>query len=99
MPTSRSTHELTADKQVYKGNGALCAIAVTTNGAADARVILYDAAAAADIAVTNKLAEITVVAANKYGGRSWVMPVKFTEGLYADVNGAGASYIVEWRRG
>jgi hypothetical protein len=94
---ARSTHELTADTQISTKAGAVCALTVVTNGSADARVILYDAAAVGDILVTNKIAEITVVALSHYGGRTWVEPVRFTEGLYADVDGAGASFFVETR--
>ena len=92
-----STYELTADTQITTRRGSLCAITVITDGTNDARVILYDASAVGDIAVTNKLMEITVKGADNYGGRIFDSGnnVQFTEGLYADVNGTGASYIVE----
>ena len=94
---AKTTYELVADKQVKVGPGVVCAVTVVTDGSNDARCILYDAAAVGDIAVTNKITEITVKGANHYGGRTWVEPVRFTEGLYADVNGTGASYFIEWR--
>jgi hypothetical protein len=94
---AKSTHELTAAKQIKIGPGVVCALTVVTNGAADASVALYDVAAAGNIAAGNKLTEITIVAANNYGGRTWVEPVIFSAGLYATVSGAGASYFVEWR--
>ena len=95
---SRSSYELTATKQVKVGPGWLCGLTVITNGAADAVGIVYDVAVAANAAATNKLTEITVVAANNYGGRTWVEPVYFADGLYVTISGAGASYIVEWKR-
>jgi hypothetical protein len=94
-----STYELTADTQILSKRGALCAITIMTDGSNDARVILYDVAAVGDIAITNKLMEITVKGADHYGGRIWDSGnnVRFTEGLYADINGTGASFIVEWK--
>ena len=94
---AKSTHKLSADKQIKIGPGVVCAVTVITNGAADARVRLYDVAASGNIADANMITEITVVAANNYGGRTWVEPVLFQAGLYADVNGAGAFYMIEWR--
>jgi hypothetical protein len=95
--SAKSTHELVASTQISTKAGVVCALTVVTSGAADATVILYDCAAAADLAVTNKITEITVVSTSNYGGRTWVEPVLFTEGLYAVVSGVGASYFVEWR--
>jgi hypothetical protein len=94
---AKSTYELTADKQIKIGHGALCNLLVITDGTNDARVILYDVADSGDAAVTNKLCEITVLGASHYGGRTWFEPVMFTNGLWADVNGTDASFIVEWR--
>jgi hypothetical protein len=96
MRVANSTYELTADTQIRTVGGILTSCLVITDGTNDATVILYDAAAAADIAVTNKLAEFTVAGANNYGGRDWSYPVKFGAGLYMDITGTGASVIVEW---
>ena len=95
---SYSTYELTADTQILTKGGSLCSILIMTDGSNDARVILYDVSAVANIAVTNKLVEITVAGADNYGGRIWADPVRFTEGIYADINGTGASFIIEWNR-
>jgi hypothetical protein len=95
--SAKSTHELVAAKQIKVGSGVVCALTVVTSGAADATVMLYDAAEVGDILVTNKITEITIVSTNNYGGRTWVEPVVFTEGLYASISGVGASYFVEWR--
>ena len=94
---AKSTHELVADTQIKVGPGVLCALTVVTDGANDARTILYDVAAAADVAPSNKITEITVISTSNYGGRTWVEPVMFQAGLYADINGTGASFFVEWR--
>lgn len=95
---SYSSYEKIADAQIVPNSGAVCSILIMTDGTNDAKVILYDVSAAGDIAVTNKISEITVVGADNYGGRAWPYPVRFSNGLYADVTGTGASYIIEWIR-
>ena len=95
-----STYELTVDKQITTKRGSLCAITVITDGTNNVTVILYDAGSVSDIAVTNKLMEITVKGADNYGGRVFDSGnnVQFTEGVYADITNAGGgagSFIVE----
>jgi len=95
-----STYELTADTQITTKRGSLCAITVITDGTNNVTVILYDVGSSADIAVTNKLMEITVKGADNYGGRIFDSGnnVQFTEGVYADITNAGGgagSFIVE----
>ena len=94
---SYSTYELIADTQVLTKGGSLCSVLIMTDGSNDARLILYDSATTTTD-ITKKLMEITVAGADNYGGRIWADPVKFTEGLYADVNGTDASYIIEWSK-
>ena len=98
MAIARTSYELTAAKQIRVGSGILTRVSIKTNGTDNATVILYDVAAAGDIAVTNKLEEITVLGANHYGGFDWSHPVKYTAGLYCTVTGTGASYIVEYKK-
>ena len=98
VDVSYSTHEKTADEQLVSRNGSVCALLIMTDGTNNATVILYDVADSGDIAITNKITEITVVGSEHYGGRVWSFPVVFSNGLYADVTGTGASFIVEWRR-
>jgi len=92
---SYSTYELIADTQILTKGGTLCSVLIMTDGSNDARLILYDSATLTTD-VTKKLMEITVKAADNYGGRIWSNPVRFTEGIYADINGIGASFILEW---
>ena len=94
---AKTTYELEASKQIKVGSGVVCALTVVTNGAANARVLLYDVSTSGDAATANKITDLTIKAANFYGGRTWVEPVMFSEGLYAVVAGDGASYMVEWR--
>jgi hypothetical protein len=95
---SHSSYELTSDTQVTKGAGSLCSCLVITDGTNDATVILYDVAAAASVDPTNKLFEWKVTGANNVGGRNWVHPVNFANGLYLDITGDGASCIIEHTR-
>ena len=92
----RTTYELTSDKLVKASVGYLHGITIITDGTNNATVSLYDVNSAGDIDTTNKITEITVVGSNMYGGRNWPMPLRFNNGLYADVTGTGASYIVEF---
>ena len=97
---AKSTHELLVDTQIKVGPGVVCAITVITDGTNDAQIILYDVASSSDVGPTNKITEIQVNGTNHYGGRTWVEPVMFQAGLYADITNSGAgagSYIVEWR--
>lgn len=94
---SYSTYELIADKQILTKGGFLCSALIMTDGSNDARLILYDSATVTTD-VTKKLMEITVAGADNYGGRIWADPVRFTEGVYADINGTDASYIIEWTK-
>ena len=94
---SYSSYELTADRQILTKGGYLCSALIMTDGTNAARLILYDSATTTTD-VTKKLMEITVAGADHYGGRIWADPVRFTEGIYADINGTDASYIIEWSK-
>ena len=91
METAISTGELTADTTICRKPGALCAILVITDGTNAATAILYDGTAS-----DKKLGEWTVPGASQYGGRNWVIPVWFENGLFLDLTGTGASAIVEY---
>ena len=84
--------EQTEDKLIYTGSCYITGIMIITNGTNDARVILYDNTSAAGTVRW----EQTVIGGDNYGGRSWTFPKKFSSGIYADVNGTGASYIIEY---
>ena len=85
--------EKTADAVIVAEKCWITAIEVITNGSADARVILYDNASAASGDV---IWESTVVGADGYGGKNWFFPRVCNHGIYADVNGTGATYIIEY---
>lgn len=88
---SETSGEITSDGQVFSGPGRLCSILIITDGTNDATVTLYDNTSAAG----TKLWEGIVKGADNYGGRNWTYPVKFTNGVYADLSGTGASCICE----
>lgn len=95
---ARSTYELTSDTQIVIGQGFITAFTVMTDGANDAEVLIYDVADSGDAAAGNKLAEWFVTAANRVGGRDFNNSVKFVNGMWIDINGTGASAIVEWKK-
>ena len=89
---AQSSGEKTVDFAALAGPGYLTAVEVITDGTNDAKVILYDHATAASGKV---IFEATITGASHYGGRVFVPPVEVYNGVYADVSGTGASYIVE----
>ena len=89
---AQSTGEKTADFAALAGPGYLTAVQIITDGTNNAKVILYDNASAAAGKV---IFEATISGASHFGGRVFVPPVEVYNGIYADVSGTGASYIVE----
>jgi hypothetical protein len=95
-PTAETSYEKDADATIYTGACLLVSLLVITDGTNAATVILYDKASVTGIAATNKLCEFTVPGASQYGGRNWTFPIRCATGIYADVTGTGATYIVEY---
>ena len=89
---SAGSGEKTADALIYNNSCYITGIMIITNGTNDARVILYDNTVASGTVRW----EQTVVGGDHYGGKSWTFPKRFENGIYADVNGTGASYIIEY---
>lgn len=87
-----STGELTADTHILTGSGFLTAVLIITDGTNAATLIIYDNTSAAG----KKIWEGVVPGASQYGGRNWTVPVRFENGLYADLTGTGASCIIEY---
>jgi len=97
LEPSIGSGELTSDQIVYTvpTRGAKCYITgaqVITNGTNDARIIVYDGLDNSGDVIT----EITAAGTDHYGGRVWTYPRLCTTGIYVDVNGTGASYIIEY---
>ncbi len=82
----------TADAQIYTGRGTLQALTVITDGSNDATVTLYDNTAASGTV----LAKLVVDGTANTGFQSWNFHCRCLNGIYADVSGTGASYIVHY---
>jgi hypothetical protein len=94
--SAKTSYEKTVDATIYSGPCLLTSILIITDGTNAATVILYDLTSSSGAGATNKLWEGTIAGATGYGGRNWTAPVRCTTGIYADVTGTGASYIVEY---
>lgn len=82
----------TADGQIYTGRGTLNALTVITDGTNDASVVLYDNTAASGTV----LAKISCDGTNNSEFQGWNLAVRCVNGIYADVTGTGAGYIVHY---
>jgi len=89
---SISSGEMTSSDIILTGPGAITGIKVVTDGNNDATLIVYDNTAASGTVID----ETTVVAANNYGGRNVIFPIKVNNGIYAAISGANASYFIEY---
>lgn len=87
---SISSGEKTATGSIVVGPCRLSGLQVVAEGA-DAKVVIDDST---DGNGTVKC-EMTIVNANKYGGRNWTAPVEFTVGIYVTLSGANASFFIE----
>jgi hypothetical protein len=87
-----SSGEQTSDAQVMTGLGALTAVQLITDGTNAATVVCYDGTGTGG----KKIGEYKVDGAVYYRGWAWVWPVSIETGIYCDVTGTGASYIVEY---
>lgn len=83
---------LTADAVVYAHPALLHSLTLIP-AAADSTIIIYDDAAAATGTV---LAEIFVKASTASQTVHFTIPVRANKGLYGDVTGAAAGYIVHF---
>ena len=85
----------TSDWAVVTSSCLLYGVERITNAASDASVIVYDSASAASGTIAFKG---TVSAANNFGGAMFPNPVEMFNGIYVDVSGTGAAYIIYWRK-
>jgi hypothetical protein len=90
MASSISSGVLNADTLIFTGRNRINALTVFTDGTNAATVDLYDNTSAANkIAVKN-----VCVGANRINHIIFENPVIMENGIYADVTGTGASFIV-----
>lgn len=90
---AETSGEQTSDSVICDKPCYLSGVLVITDGENNAKLILYDNASAASGTVVG---EFTIVSTDHYGGRTWNHPVVCTNGIYADIDGTGASYTVEY---
>lgn len=95
--SARSSYEKTADAQIRVGGAVITSFLVVTDGTNAATLIIYDVADSGDVAAGNKVCEWTVTGTDNQGGRNWFEPVQCKNGIYCDITGTGASYIIEYR--
>lgn len=82
-----------ANSAIINANACyLSGVMAITDGTNDAKVILYDGL---DANGTVK-GEFTVIGNQHFGGRDWARPVHCANGIYANISGTGATYIVEY---
>ncbi len=91
MASSRTSDLKSADAAIAAGRNRLNAVTILTDGTNAATLILYDNATAASGKV---LFKGIVVGANRVGHFLFENPVVAENGIYADVTGTGAEYIV-----
>lgn len=91
---SISSGEKTADAVICNKPCFITAVEIITDGTNDARLILYDSAL--ESTSEKVVFEMTVIGISHFGGREPAFPPFCRSGLYADVNGTGASYIIEY---
>ena len=90
--TSSSGLKTSSAVIVSEGNAKrLCGVLVLTDGSNNATITLYDSSTGA----TGKiLFKATIPAASRFGGAMFNIPVRASQGIYAQISGTGASYIV-----
>jgi len=88
-----SSDEVTTNTAIKSSSGDFGGVIVLTDGTYDATIIIYDNTSAA----APKLFEEKVAGGDNYGGMIGPGPVAFKTGLYASVDGTGASCIVYYR--
>lgn len=90
MTTSRSSDLLTADTLIWTGRGLLTGVSVLADGTNAATVVIYDG-----LTATGKvLAKVIVDATTTESHIDFSRPVVAEIGIFADIAGTGAEYIV-----
>jgi len=90
MGTSVSSGVLSADTLIATGRNRVNAITVFSDGINEATLELYDNTSAAGTVNVKGIC----LAVNKVSHLIFENPVKFENGIYANVTGTGASFIV-----
>jgi len=87
---AKCSGEQTSDQKIYGANCLLTGVLIITDGTNSAKVVVKDSTTATGTVV----AEFTVAGSSYFGGGTWEVPVEMHSGIYCDVTGTGASYVV-----
>jgi len=92
---SKTSGEKTADAIIATGKAIITGVNLISNETNDPRVIIYDGVTAAG----NKLFEASLDVSIEGFARYYTFEggVKCNTGIYVDVNGTGASYIIHFK--
>lgn len=92
LDLTTSSGEKTTDSQVYTGKAAVSSVLLITDGTNAATLTVHDGTANTD----KKIGEYKCDGNDYYCGWIWDHPVFVGTGIYGDVTGTGASYIIEY---
>ena len=91
MASSRSSGLMTSDAVIQTGRNRINAITLLGDGTNAASLIVYDNASAASGLV---VAKVTALATARFTHVIFENPVVVEDGIYADVAGTNAEYII-----
>lgn len=92
MLKATSSGEQTSDAAILSGVGAVTAVHLITDGSNAATLTVHDGTSNSD----KKIGEFKCNGSDYYCGWLWTFPVMVGTGIYCDVTGTDASYIVEY---
>ena len=92
LQTSTSSGEKIIDTQVRTGKSAIASVQLITDGTNAATLTVHDGTANTD----KKIGEYKCDGNDYYCGWIWEFPVFIQTGIYADVTGTNASFIIEY---
>lgn len=91
---SKSSGVLNASKAIVSKPAGLCAITIGTggSGASNITVNLHDGTSTSGVS----LFSMTVPAADYTGGRVFIPPIQFFNGIYGAISGSTGTFIIEY---
>lgn len=95
-PTNKSSGEKTADAIIVTGKAILAGVQLISDLSNDPTLVIYDNTSAAGVKIFESVIDVATDAFDKY----YTMPgggIRCDLGIYCDVTGTGASYIIHYR--
>lgn len=89
---AKSSELRSSDALIVEGKVYLSSVLIITDGTNDATVTIHDALNSGSGTVFYAV----VAGGDNWGGRVWVPPLEIENGIYVDVSGTGAKYIIEY---